>query len=137
MEKYYIPELEEFHVGFEIELYSVEEGCWGKYILKDTDKPSDFLNDINFDNCRVKNLNQEDIESLGWEVLQQEENWVIKFKHFEKKTSKNTFLEFYSDSNVVVINNGEWYEDNITWFSGVIKNKSELKKLIKQINSGR
>jgi hypothetical protein len=70
---YYTPELEEFHVGFEIELLNIENSQWGKYTITESDLldathyESSALKHILEDEYRVKYLDREDIESLGWD----------------------------------------------------------------------
>ena len=71
--KYYTPEIDEFHVGFEFE-YSTMTPCgssteYVKDIFKDTDNVNTLFKDLPndwYDLPRVKYLDREDIESLGW-----------------------------------------------------------------------
>lgn len=120
--KYYTPELEEFHIGFEYESstdginweqYTYSLDCWscasGMEIaeLKYTNPSLLF---------RVKYLDKEDIESLwGKDGILGEFN-----------------IAWHPDYNTTVL----IYRTSIanTVFRGFIKNKSELKKLIQQLN---
>ena len=133
MEEYYTPNLEEFHVGFEIELYNANGGYWGKYVVTENDRPVDFVNDIEGDCCRVKYLDTTDIKSLGWQPHSERNINYTTFLEllFQKE---NKYLSFYPSNRIIKIHNNEIYEDNITWFDGKIKNKSELKKIMQQLD---
>jgi len=63
--KYYTPTIEEFHVGFEYELKT--EGEWVSQTL-DIDYSLNRVAGGLANNTRVKHLDQEDIESFGFEL---------------------------------------------------------------------
>lgn len=137
LDKYYTPEIEEFHIGFKyeyksdfyMEILNKTSGDWRKeecYFLVDSDGESE-LNDIEKliqnKNIRVKYLDKEDIESLGF-----------------KKISNNWWsTNLYSDGHQLLKINNNYeisygrHEVRDILFSGNIKNKSELKKLMKQL----
>lgn len=149
--KYYTPTIEEFHVGFEFE-YKPKIGPWVKINNNNWMSPSkgmqldfcteeELLRNINrldqalkrHDLIRVKYLDQEDIESLGWKLYSQEltnrSNWCC---------FRNTQLELYVQLNnnyfprlLSFKSRGGDYTGN---FKIEIKNKSELKKLMQQLN---
>lgn len=130
-DKYYTPKIEEFHVGFEYEGLMTMRGhqSWSE---NDYSLNTDL--DV-YDELRVKYLDKEDIEELG-------------FKHLKK--SIDDWFELEGDFNL-----GSWtsykiqihygYHDHILsinaidrpgehkLFEGVIKNKSELIKLLIQL----
>jgi hypothetical protein len=166
MSKYYTPEIEEFYVGFEYEFHSMTTGgleivdfsknpivsktiskptykIWSKEIIYRDDcalynrsfKSLEGL--IKSKQIRVKYLDREDIESLGW-----------KFD----KTSNEGQRKFFKD-NMCLYYRPETHElgiftidpsksdymmkhvmDNKQVHIVIIKNKSELKKLMKQLN---
>ena len=64
VEKYYIPEIEEFHVGFEVETMSSKTNDWVNYTITVDDCLGTW--DIFLTKTRIKYLDREDIESLGW-----------------------------------------------------------------------
>ena len=171
MSKYYIPEITEFYVGFEYERwYEVSEFSEGQSGWISCTFPNDPIyggmllpHRFKVDNTRVKYLDQEDIESLGFIKKHQLDNriprWIIK--HF-KNSSKEEYDEFINNNleetfilekdelnfdlykygiklfnNLMIIgkitNSISIYEED-TIFKGIIKNKSELKKLLKQLN---
>ena len=133
---YYTPTIEEFHVGFEYERLwlHVEPPMWGKetFYLNDSHiKLMQYsLGDIE-PLARVKYLDQSDIESLGWVnsekleftkdtwILRKFEDGLIIYKDYSNGKFKYPWL--YEDST-----------DKI--FEGTIKNKSELIKLMQQLN---
>ncbi|MBC7845566.1 MAG: hypothetical protein H7Y10_03640 [Flavobacterium sp.] len=148
--KYYTPTIEEFHVGFECEHKTQE--LIAKAIGKIIDIKFLFGEDIKipendlfehhiFDgrnlqiyslnphllkDFRVKYLDREDIESLGWE-LRTDENRDLHIpeytiERFYLKDLADVFFTIYDDSAV----------DEYV-FRGKIKNKSELKKLMMQL----
>lgn len=139
-EKYYTPEISEFHFGFEYEIFKPEgidfggfksEGGWLGFSI-----PNPYYG-FNADrilkensHVRVKYLDKEDIESLGFE----------KFVHKNAKCYKlhNWLLYHFPNNNVVSLNRYALNtirdsESGNQYFRGVIKNKSELKKLIQQL----
>ena len=68
MDKYYTPSLNEFHVGFEYETYNSYRKEWYKTILTEDNLEalgSFWYNFLEAEH-RVKYLDKEDIESLGW-----------------------------------------------------------------------
>ena len=148
-DKYYTPTIEEFHVGFEYyvdnKLYIITdvvlklmlnaitedtfEGKYGQGTLR-----------LNIDNVRVKYLDQEDIESLGWEhdynlepIPNRENDSVFYGYILEQDGGETQYLLFH-------FNDGEvWIEKIINCagqgniFKGQLKNKSELKRVLKQV----
>ena len=150
--KYYTPEIEEFHVGFECEWQcKIREETWNKQVFdmdligiaydayehSDEDEPYS-------EQFRVKFLDSADIESLGWKLLE------TKKSDF---TGKN--LSTYKINIEVGFNTGEDYllikedgNNNITikinsygsWATSscemkfTIKNINELKKLMQMLN---
>ena len=117
MEKYYTPKIEEFHVGFEFEK-EWEDGSWSKEILE-----VDELKDIEEEMLpitRVKYLDKEDIESLGFSIFENKTRY--------KKYKKNNYILGHYGVKTVII-----WDVAGELFDGEIKNKSELKKLLKQL----
>lgn len=164
--KYYTPSIEEFHVGFEFEYNPEPEGLnfWGEYQIHST---SDFKpvkdgntieQDLKKNLFRVKYLSKEDIESLGWKCVEENnynnDEYFYKFSIGEKNDAGNRlYLNFHSGylyDNIteeridrVLDINIRWQKDSITCekdledscfiFIGDIKNISELKVLLKQL----
>ena len=134
--KYYTPELEEFHVGFEYEkrfsmvvetLEMRQENNFHPIVFKISDSLECIKQESEFTDIRVKLLNKEDIESLG---CIQDTNNIYWYTY-------NNHVFNYSDiTNWMNI----WIKDTFNSptrtavFSGIVKNKSEFKKLIKQLD---
>jgi hypothetical protein len=73
-------------------------------------------------NIRVKHLDREDIESLGFSIVQDETD-----SQWFKNDLLNT--EIGIENNHITIRIAQ----SFVLFSGTIKNKSELKRILKQI----
>lgn len=125
-ENYYTPKLEEFYIGFE---YEITNGyTWTKKFFTHEDFNT-FLYQ-NLDNAikqkyiRVKYLDQEDIENLGFitydDNLYNKNEYQIDFDRLVRKQNQGIGLVIY-------------HEEAGQIFQGYIKNKSELKKILKQL----
>lgn len=163
--KYYTPTIEEFHVGFQYEsferVYRIDDEWdkgrdqWVKRTVLDINK-SELQNVLVFHvsinnnyepnvewnkHIRVKHLNREDIESLGWEPTPK---GMIGNGHIDPNDTFKMHGWFYSlsfrghnpdlgdnisDRLIITSNN-----QGMVLFNGFIKNKSELKILLKQLN---
>jgi hypothetical protein len=119
---YYTPNIEEFHVGFEYEaLHSKDwylaEAPYG-WINKEVNLVNNnlvlFYSAIDKGWIRVKHLDREDIESL--EI---DDSVHIEFYEFVSENEPNIIIKPKSIYN--------------PFFKGKIKNKSELKKILKMI----
>lgn len=131
-EKYYTPDATEFHIGFEYEFNSILEdrhsknSKWVKdfydfYKRYELDEPLDFiLQGIESKNIRVKYLDEEDIIDLGWRISHKLINYIFEFGEYE-------FVIDWETQKIRISNAG------MTVFAGFVNNKSELKKLMKQL----
>lgn len=140
--KYYTPTIEEFHVGFE---YETKEGFmdgtvkskddfynakWMPSLVSETSELAYIDRSLSGKNTknglcgvRVKILDREDIESLGWKP-RKDGAFLFDFKDHE----------LFLDENIIRISdmNPISYKYN-SKFQGEIKNKSELHRLMKQL----
>ena len=139
--RYYTPSIEEFHVGFEYEYTYVGISDWVKGPQVSLDVP---YNDIY--TRRVKYLDKEDIESLGFThliagqksktgIIYNEECIVYEKGILSTVDDYSTIIqlpnrEYYHISSNIN-NDGDRYSENL--FIGKIKNKSELKIILKQL----
>lgn len=118
--KYYTPEIEEFHEGFKYEQYNKHQDEWDKEVW---DVISEFgdskLYHLDIEECRVKCLDQEDIESLGFELS-------IRESYYE---SGDYQIYYWPEEHRCEI----YAQDVQRVFKGTIKNKSELKRVLKMI----
>lgn len=144
--KYYIPEIEELHIGFECE----HTTNMTAFKINDTDRIynepltiPDLCNYINWSLedgldkfVRVKYLDQEDIESLGWIFDKTSDERQLKFYKdnqflfYRTKTKElGTFTRDPFKNDYMIKYN---IDDKLVRFI-IIKNKSEFKKLMKQM----
>jgi hypothetical protein len=120
---YYTPSIEEFHVGFEFEVNC--DNDWIKESLYSNEQVN-VLPFMNTNNIRVKYLDKEDIESLGWTDGETHglSGYVLNYA-----TDDSYQMYYDKDNQFTQIYN--W--DSKIIFEGIIKNKSELKRLLKQL----
>ena len=126
-DKYYTPTIEEFHVGFEYESSYLEDyDTWKKEIIDTADVGyfySTYTGDAVPTEFRVKYLDREDIESLGFKQITDDcYNLPIR----------NEELRLLFENDILKIYLADKYSNML--FQGTIKNKSELKRLLKQLN---
>ena len=185
--KYYTPDISEFHVGFEYEVfdskyeYKVEKLSetklkvlsdpitttgWFKeayeidsflYVEGSSDIKSNIPSYIENDKVRVKYLDREDIESLGFKEDQEYKSTVDESNsdwHYDHGMKSNngslrliyTNWRIYGSSETGKIDYSKYNEysvvkivksvidgEQFVAFVGFIKNKSELKQILKMI----
>lgn len=145
--KYYTPSIEEFHVGFEYEYNdnTIENPIY----IQRISSPIDFVihsydayeldeDEILF--TRVKYLDKEDIESLGFKQVT--EPWMKKRSHcYFKCTIPNIlggeeeYLIYDFNDHRLTIGDITSFEESYNVHNIVIRNKSELKVLLKQLDT--
>jgi hypothetical protein len=135
-DKYYTPTFEDFIPNLEYEYFDGRE--WVKKVYdnlehraKDTMKLHYELK-LNKDRFRIKYLDQSDIESLGYNHFKHNPKGVFSAVDYYKGYSAG--LTHYHNTNTVIVY--EQLQGNMegdTWFRGKIKNKTELKRLLKQL----
>lgn len=138
MSKYYTPEIEEFHHGFIYEVYDLhyhsDKMTWEKEVYGVTSEITE--------GCRVKYLDREDIESLGWKFERKlgdayEFSILLDpFRHRRRTTIRMAYNSVHHWIAIVMIDEkfneiNEQYENPL--FSGKIKNKSELGRVLKMV----
>ncbi len=138
--KYYTPALEEFHVGFEFEQFAPKHQNDSETYNKVACSKHILYNIVTYwkynisEDYRVKYLDKEDIESLGWiHSIHTSNQWYLIGEDIEFT------LVLYQNNEVRITDK---YPNGITQsdkedkdiFRGNIKNKSELSKLMKQLN---
>jgi len=127
--KYYTPEIEEFHVGFEFEWTNCKTIDWHKASLKFIGNDT-FMYFFTSNQTRVKLLDREDAESLGYVF---DNKLSIGFIRLENGYSYSISGIYGTDQDSISI--AEINEKgNVQFlFHGKIKNKSELQKLLIQL----
>jgi len=144
---YYTPELNEFHIGFECEILGIigakeDERLFSQSTII-TKKELDLIHLLEI---RVKYLDQSDIESLGWLFktkgpfrywFEGNESW---FNNTIPDSPSGRYWEFQLifDPELHTVQISAKTNDGIQeyepFFQGTIKNLSELKKLMQQLN---
>jgi len=124
-DKYYTPDIEEFHIGFEFEYLDINTKEWTieidftTFYDYDTDSTWNLKKYIDDFKIRVKYLDKEDIESLGFKYNETSgfhENNIIG-------------VALYYDHQIRI-----WHQGSDFLGTFYIKNKSELIKLLDQVN---
>jgi hypothetical protein len=133
--KYYTPSIEEFYVGFEYDTFIApnehrEGNGWISVKFPDPFTGSNLgpiKRRLSEDNIRVKYLDKEDIENLGF----------INIDHEYFRLGDYLIQNFFDRKELRIFKaENEQYFDEYTHYSlfhGTIKNKSELIKLLKQL----
>lgn len=127
--KYYTPDIEEFHIGFEYELlvnslYEPLKGGIGDTFFS-------ISKELKSKKIRVKYLNREDIESLGWKK-RMGTTAEIYYLHWSETVGDHKGIWLERKGNLWTIVNA-MTKLHFMQYWGEIKNKSELKKLMKQL----
>ena len=139
--KYYTPEIEEFCVGFEYEsriagyddewtketIYAMFRDGWESNI----DDVLAMYEDGG-DEFRVKHLDSSDIESLGFHLdpIRSYFNYRNSFSLINEPYKLS--LDHIQNENKIILRGHKVDYPTKTLFEGIIKNLSELKKLLKQ-----
>lgn len=126
--KYYTPTKEDFHIGFEFQIYEdfdyYDEPRWVDVVYGDhitnPDQPGNPF-PIKEDRVRVKKIDKDDIRSLGFRLAKQQ--------MYEHTFICNNFtIDFRLDGGEYRI-----YHNRYLVFRGYLKNKSELKMVLKLV----
>jgi hypothetical protein len=129
--KYYTPSIEEFCVGFEYERMNGDKWC------KDVISPNDLCSgrdglENEFEeiyrklrDVRVKYLDKEDIESLGFIYIKSQPG--LTEDYFELISTEWCMDYDYSTHYCRIFINSD---GDSTFFAGTIKNKHELKRVL-------
>jgi len=150
--KYYQPKIEEFCIGFEFEKYDERSATYKENNFKPTNwhkfkydlksiRLSQLPVHLQEKKIRVKYLDQQDIENLGWEHYGKAVcNWYKKEGMFDDgfasygKWTKLKLLHCSNSRIKILAYEPSWGEIETVLFAGECKNKSELKKLMQQLN---
>lgn len=136
MEKYYTPTIDEFHIGFEYECqigyYSPVTNIYDEgwiSVKVESNNPLNWIEAQIKDNLiRVKYLDKEDIESLGFKIVWEEHK---PYGDYYKGSLGDTDIWYAKLTNKIpyIVLTTKYYNGNTR---ANIKNKSELKKILKQ-----
>jgi hypothetical protein len=137
--KYYAPEAEEIHLGFEFEARYKKEP-WVKMVADDDFFDTDFdtapvirfgavgnkHSDVEF---RVKYLDKEDIEAEGFTQIPK----YYPATMLKISGGRSILMSFPDDGRIVIYPEKAAGGDFMPLFDGKIRNRSELKKILKMI----
>ena len=140
--KYYTPEIEEFHIGFEYmyldpDFQGQADGNEWKSEIFDTPEFQTIIDNWRFyKDYRVKYLDSEDVKSFGF--YNEKDVYSTYNKRFVHERDERTHYRLgLNDDNCSIfisIVNSNTNKELAIIFTGKIKNKSELKKLLIQLN---
>lgn len=139
-DKYYEPKIEEFHKGFRFQILSsygfincIYPDVVETHFLMRKGDTLDKIED-KLDSCRVKILDQDDIEELGWEW---EEYSLLRgdamYTYYLKDMVDVYRLTYVPRLKSVRIVEKQGMEESDPLFHGEVKNYNELKKLMNQL----
>lgn len=139
--KYYTPTISEFYIGFELEISDKSTNGWQEASLSPIDL-QELMNASCEWKCRVKYLDKEDIESLGWKHTPTKGIGKEQYEGLFKSSLRGKML-FEHDwlNNKITIKTPNWIRNGSGNFDGyiiyinglIIKNKSELVALMNQL----
>ena len=126
--KYYLPKIEELHIGFECEIDQSEINKnfkWCEYVIG-TDYENITIaravSEVNKNGIRVKYLDRQDIESFGFKV-EKDDEYAGEYYFSKENSIIGKFLTEDKKYNIEMFS---------TYF--IVKNKSEFKKLLIQLD---
>ena len=126
--KYYLPKIEELHIGFECEIDQSEINKnfkWCEYVIG-TDYENITIaravSEVNKNGIRVKYLDRQDIESFGFK-FEKDDEYAGEYYFSKENSIIGKFLTEDKKYNIEMFS---------TYF--IVKNKSEFKKLLMQLD---
>jgi|GEM_PF-2218371 len=132
--KHYTPEIEEFCVGFEYEKKSSDHPTlfdWESYFFESDFSFEYIKSDLRDGNIQVKYLDEQDILDSGFLLILKPTEQKVYFRDRDDRIGITFRKNFYEDFGNVHIY--EIKKPLLTFFQGKIKNKTEFKKILKQL----
>lgn len=136
--KFYTPSIEEFHVGFSFERTHSPSG--EEYYPDTITEPWQIEEVGQYEKVRVPYLLKEDIEIEGFEFISYEfdgriilrKNFILK-NRVEEKIAELLYIPANNWCLIYIGDKEAPLGDFTTIFAGTIKNKSELRRILKMI----
>ncbi len=135
--KYYTPTIDDLHVGFEYEISDPGGTTFEKRTIISPEELSGMIMYIDDDSrdcdVRAKYIDQEDIEECGFKHIGS--GWYEKhYDKFEESINPWFFIRIrkWKDQELDIWGVRD-EDDKSLLFRGKIKNKSELKKILKMV----
>ncbi len=131
--KYYVPDIEDLHIGYEFELIC-HNGDWKSGIFPNLLKENKDLDEFKNDDLmklahaiiRTKYLDKEDIESLEWKCT--DDTMILKSLFFAKIS---IFIQYQMKYNLETRNMSIINENARELYTGECKSINELKYIMK------
>lgn len=127
---YYAPEITDFHDQFNYEIWNGIDS-WYKAVFKIDGMNDGLKTYLSKKLIRVKCLDKEDIESLGWDFIKLHPGTTTY--DFELGNYFITFDPDFGPYWNIRIYDGEDQDSEFNYFNGFIKNKTEFKRIVHQI----
>jgi hypothetical protein len=128
--KYYTPKIEEFHIGFEYEWKNPDDTDWTKESSPSEITPENYEEQAQ--GLRVKFFDKEDILNLNFQQIS-DDCYNLDVAHFRGLQNQEVRI-LVRESVIIYLAMNSEDKDNIVLFAGNIKNKSEFRVLLKQLN---
>ena len=146
MDKYYTPEIKEFHVGFEYEVRVPEGKLWSKETFHLNKSHIDLIKYVNIQDefthraIRVKYLDKKDIEDLGFTETEDFAD-AYHLQEIEVFKCRHLIIVHVGWNNKILLKSANFIRDGsgnykgfTTHFNGKIKNKSELRDIVEKVS---
>lgn len=137
IEKFYTPNLEEFCMGLELNYNHLNQII--PHIIEEQDffqadeGGLTFIAEIFYSEPLVKYLDKTDIEELGFKEIKQQVGITHRLHFTDNNIEIVLQPDFYKDKISVAIYEKKLSEKPNCIFRGGLKNKTELKKLLNQL----
>ena len=131
--KYFIPTIEDFYVGYEFEFQGIPKG-WHKMVFSVEDNLKTFKYNIEHGYIRVPYLSKEQIEAEGWKYFSKygkEQEDKFHYNTFEKPNA--LYITYYYNSHTLTIHS-DLYGDDQVFFDGECKSINEFRYICRLLN---
>lgn len=146
-DKYYIPKIEDLHVGYECELelpitHMFDEYKWKSVILNEADNfnfesPAFVYTCLSCERLRTLYLTKEQIEAEGWEYLEHEDKNWLEFRRSKKRLGISPiddayFMVIYTPSvtKLLVVMRYISTGEEEAYYDGECKSVNEFRKIL-------
>jgi len=132
-DKYYTPKISEFHAGFPYQkLSKFGRGTWYNRVFVLETNLKDTFKAVNDGIIRVKLIDKEDIESLGFKAYKGMEDHPKYHQSFKNGNYAIKYNMVTNKIRIICLHLGLFTESEDCRFSGILKNKSELINQLKR-----
>jgi hypothetical protein len=135
--KYFTPNIEDIHVGYECQCFNIETGQWADYTIDSNEDLFDFMDDMSLeyhlseDNIRVPYLTAEQIVKAGWIHIYDD----FTFGKFIKLGPVGYEMFYDYNDHSMDIDDVDLQDVHIDLFQGTCKDINTFKKIFKLIKN--